>query len=428
MLRKKFYFLIITIILLISVIIFAFVSYFLFTTRGSGFITKLALSNYLKCEDIDIKRIEGSLAQKLSMKDIEIKNLEWLPKDSFLRIQKLDINFTSLSLEGLNADIFNGQIKLPNSDTIHFHGRYRDASLDFNIYTKYIDVREVVDLVSDSKALKNISGKLIDLDIYAKGPYLNPELTGDFQIEEISRNDFFVKNCPTLFTLQFKDIKDELKLYGEVSLNSGVISGPKTAVINLKQSKILFSGDFKKPSFDLKGTSTVEDTKINITLKGAIDKPDLVLSSEPPFPQEYLLVMLATGKSWKGSEDSLSKRHISLDLARDFIDYFAFSGSGKKIAQLLGVNDISFIFEKQKKGVTVKKGISDKVEASYTIEQSWIEEEKEAVSQKIGGEYKITESISLEAQKELRKESKEVQFKEPPQTDDKVFLKYKKRF
>jgi len=146
--------------------------------------------------------------------------------------------------------------------------------------------------------------------------------------------------------------------------------------------------------------------------------------------EERLMVMLATNTGWKGAEESASRGQISADLTKDFIDYFVFSGSGSKIAKLLGISDVSLTFEKRKKGIAVKKAVSEKLDASYAIEQTQAEEkeEKGTATQKIGGEYKVTEELSIGAEKELKQDSKLDQTQDEQKTDDRVIFKYKKKF
>ncbi|KPK39110.1 MAG: hypothetical protein AMJ78_08970 [Omnitrophica WOR_2 bacterium SM23_29] len=424
---KKVYRLIIFIVILIF--LFSFFAYFLFfTTKGSAFLTKKVISKYVDSDRIDIKKIDGTLSRTLIFQDIEIKDLEGLPQGSLIKIQELEVNFMPFNREKLNLEIHNGRLKMPASEPILFYGSYQNGSLDINVYSKYVDVRDTLDLFAEGTALKKISGTIGDLDVYIKGSFIEPKLNGKFEIKRLTRNGFSIVDCPGLFDIILKDIKGELKAYGEIVLKSGIVSGPKTAVIKLQQSKILFDGDTKKPRLDFKGSSTVENTKINIVLKGTFDAPDLKLSSEPPVPQEWLLVMLATGKSWKGVEGALSKGELSADLAKDFIDYFIFSGSGGKIAKKFGISDISLKLDSATKGVKIKKELSDKSELTYGVEQLQTKEEKPTTTHQVGGEYKITESISVGGEKELRQDDKTEQTQDKTKTNDKIFLKYKKEF
>lgn len=404
------------------------VYYFLFTTKGSSFIVKSVLSKYAESKDIDINKITGSLSEKISLQDVEIRDLEALPRGSIIKIQRIDIYFTSFSLQGLNLEIFNGRLNLPKSEIIPFHGTYKNGFLGINIHSNKVTVRELLDLFAKNQTFKKISGEINDLDIYIRGSFLEPKLKGGFRINKLSRNGFSMINCPSIFDVTLKDLKKGVKIYGEVVFTSGTISGARTTVIKLKESRILFSGDPKRASLDIYGDSTIENTKIKIVLRGTFNSPELKLTSEPPLPQERLLVMLVTGKSWKGTEVALGKGQLSVDLVKDFVDYFVFSGSGSKVAQRLGISDISVTFEQQKKGVGVKKAITEKVDANYAVEQSQAKEQSPTTTQKVGAEYKITESVSIETEKEIKQKNRTEQAQDTQKPDDKLMLKFKKEF
>jgi hypothetical protein len=93
------------------------------------------------------------------------------------------------------------------------------------------------------------------------------------------------------------------------------------------------------------------------------------------------------------------------------------------------VSDLSVTFEQEKKGVGVKKAVTEKMDATYSVEQTQQKEGEAATKQKVGGEYKITDSIIVGAEKELKREGKESDAAEnATPADDKVFLKFKKEF
>jgi len=406
----------------------AAVYYFIFATKGSGFITRIVLSNYVDSDSVDIKEIGGSLSHKLVLQNIEFKDLQWLPQGNSLKIQKLEVYLSSFSIEGLNVNIHNGRLNLPGSEAILFYGNYQNASLDITVYSNVLGVRETLDFFAKSSELKNLSGALGNIDINVKGSFLEPDLNGEFHIEKLSRKAFSMANCPGALRIKLKDIKESLKLYGEILLKSGVISGPKTAIINLKESKILFTGDPRKPALDFKGTSAVGDVKIDIALKGTFDKPDLKLTSKPAMSKDRLLVMLATNKTWQSAETAINKQELSADLVKDFLEYFVFSGSGDKIAQQYGIRNILVKYDGKTTGIGATKDISDKTSVSYSVEQQQENGKKASTSHKVGSEYKITETISIGAEKELKQDARTEQTQDGQKTDDKVILKYKKEF
>ncbi|MFC1658829.1 translocation/assembly module TamB domain-containing protein [Candidatus Omnitrophota bacterium] len=428
--RKRIYFLIILGIIFISSLL-AYYSFF--TPSGSSLFIKTALNTYLKTKDIagefKIKTTEGSLSEKTVLRDITIEDLTGLPKASVLKIQRIEISFVSLSTAGLNLDVFNGRLLLPGSNPILFYGGYHNNSFNINLFSKSISVRDFLDIFMEKKTLRELSGIITELDIYLKGAYSEPQFTGELMIENLLFKNFSAMNCPGRFDITVKDFQSRPRLSGEADFGGGVLQGPKTAAVELQEGRIVFSGELQDSQLDFKGSSIVENLKIKIILQGTLDAPVLKLTSEPPMPQGRLLAMLATGKSWKGAEKGLSNGAISADMAMDFIDYFLFSGSGSKLAQRLGISEVSLTLEEQKKGIGVKKTLSDKMEAEYAVEQSQTKEGLVAsTEQKIAGEYKVTGNVSLGAERKIKQDNQTEKEQGPATAEDKVILKYEKEF
>lgn len=427
--RKKPLLIFVAVITGVIFLLSAALFYLVGTTKGSQFLTRFGLSRYVEPEEINIQETKGSLLRGITFKNIEFRDVKGFPPGSIIKIQTLEVVVTSLGLEGITAKVTNGRLKLPSSDPILFYGKYEQGLLNLNVYTKRADVRAILDAFPEGDALKKLSGTVSDFDVYIKGTLFQPMIKGMFTVETLYRKGFSMKDCPVVFEVNLKDIKDNLKVYGEITLKKGTVSGRKTAKVELRESKIFFSGNPTIPSLDVKGTSYVEKTTINIVLRGTMEAPEIKLTSEPPKTETQLLLMLATGRSWKSAEGTLRTGKLSPDIVSDFVDYFVFAGRGSKVAQHLGVSELSLIYDEQKKGIAVKKTLSDKVEASYGIEQAQQKKEQKATTtHKVGGEVKATESISVGVEREVQQdESKDTQGTEL-QTKDKIYLKYKKEF
>jgi len=425
--KKKNLLLILLIVIITTFLTFLVTFHLFFTANGLNLVTKFLLSRYAPREDIEIKKIEGTITRALSLQDISLENLKLLPPGSIVEVKKIDLDVNPFDLEGAYVNINGGKIRIPKADPILFHGAYANGSLELNIYSKSVGISDIRNFFNDNTALRNINGAINDIDMFVNGSLQEPELTGRFYIERLTRNIVSIVNSPVSLNLRFKDIKQDLKMFGEIILEDGVVSGPKTAVIKLQESKILFNGDPKEPTFGLKGLSNVEGTKINITLKGTIKEPDIKLSSEPSFPKERLLLMLATNKSWKMTEGALVKGQMSPDVTRDFLDYFLFAGSGGKLAQYFGLKDLTFQLNGKTKGVGVKKDITNNLDLSYSVEKEQVKEKNGSAVQKLGSGYKLTDTIAVEAERELKQE-KANEGQDEATSDDKVLLKYKKSF
>ncbi|MDD5154992.1 MAG: translocation/assembly module TamB domain-containing protein [Candidatus Omnitrophica bacterium] len=387
--------------LLLAMVLFfifiAFMAYFLiFTPQGARLITGKIIPGVIGAKKIEFRKLDGSIFNKATFEDLRIEGLKYLPDESVVAIRRLELSLPFPFMQGLQAQMHNGKILLPHSQPIFMRGGLKGGELDLNLYAKDIDLKNISGLFPGSNILNKISGKSGVLDIYIKGALSKPVFTGTFKIGSIIHNGFSLLNCPGSFTLDLARTGNEIKLKGEVRIQEGLIHGPNAVVITMDNSRVLFSGDPLTPEFDLKGNSKIGKVRINIVLRGTPDKPELILTSRPPLPQERLLIMLVTGKGWSGLESAVTKGAISADLASDFIDFFVLGGSAGKIAQGLGISDISVKLDEHKTGIGITK--------------------------------EVYENISVEAQKELKQGNKTGAAQGDQETNDNVMLKFRKEF
>lgn len=413
-------------LILVSIFSVALFYFLIFTPHGAGLIARRILPRVIGAGKIEFKEINGSLFNKIIFGDLRLEGLKWLPPNSTLTIRRFELSL--FLIKGMRAEIRNGKILIPDSRPIFLRGNLQRGALNLNVYSKGAGLKSIIGLFPGSHLFNKVSGTADVLDIYIKGSLSEPVFSGTFRIDKLIHEGFSVLDCPGSLVLSLTRANNEIKLKGEVVINQGLIRGPNAVAIKLDNGKILFSGNPLKPKFDLKGNSRVGNVKIDITLRGTLNNPELILVSEPPLSQEKLLVMLTTGKKWAGVETALNKGIISPDLAVDFIDFFVLGGSGSKIAQQFGISDISLKFDKQTKGIELKKDVFDKASIGYGIEQSQTKEKQTSINQKVSGEYKITESISVGAEKDLKQEDRSDETQNKPQADDKVMLKFKKKF
>ncbi|MFH1782552.1 MAG: translocation/assembly module TamB domain-containing protein [Candidatus Omnitrophota bacterium] len=396
--NRKIYLIIIlaVIIAIISSIYFLF-----FTSIGSSSLVKYVISRYLDSSTVDFKDAEGNISKAVTINDISITDLEGFPEGSILEIKSLELSIRSFDIEGIYLDIKNARLTVPGEDPLFFYGTCKDNSLDFNLYSSSLDIKTIIELL-DLKTLSSVSGDLSELDLYISGSLLEPRIGGKFKIDQGKYDLFSIKNAPVSFNIKLRDIPTDLSMSGEITIISGDISGPKTAKVALENSKIFFNKDPKNPSLSLKGASTVGNTSIKITLNGTMKKPDIILSSDPPLPKEKLLLMLATNRSWDGVEAALQQGQVSTEAVREFMNYFVFSGSGSRLTESLGLKGVSFKFDESTKGIGLKKDLTGKAEVNYAIEESYKKDGDPSSTQKIGTDYKLTDTLSVGAEKEIK--------------------------
>ncbi len=410
---------------------FLVTGYFLLTTSGSNRIIRYLLSAHGESENVFFKTVKGNLMQGLSYEEIRVLNVRGLPPESVLTIQEFQVAFHSLNRRDVEIGIHNGKFLFPHAEyPILFGGSYRNRMLDVNIYSKGVEVRDILDLFSEEGILRYFAGTIGDIDAYIKGSLGSPEVSGAFVLKQFSFKEFNVMECPVSFKLRFEDMGERLKVYGEVQFHSGDLIS-RNAKVELAESSFFFAGDPENPTLHLAGRSKIQDIHMDISLQGTFENPELNLGSDPPLPQEELLLTLATGRRWRGMETNLSQGQIPLDLAKDFLDYFTSAGGGNSIARRFGLEGVSLTYDAQTGGVGVQKSVAGKAELRYQVERQEAElmREQPVMTQKLGAEYKVTDSISINAEQETQRQEVETSLvKEEPRRDSKVWLKYKKKF
>ncbi|MBF0253317.1 MAG: translocation/assembly module TamB domain-containing protein, partial [Candidatus Omnitrophica bacterium] len=304
---------------------------------------------------------------------------------------------------------------------------YENGEVDVSVYANESGVASMLDFFAETSALKRIIGTFKDVDIDIKGSFLDPEIQGSFFVTKLSMNKFLMTNCMGKLDLKLTDIKDNIKINGDIALENGQISGPKTAIINLGESKIIFTGSHEKPSLELRGTALVEDVNISILLKGTFEKPDLKITSKPVIDQDRILLMLATNKTWKSAVTAVNEQELSTDIAKDFLDYFIFSGTGNKMAEKYGIRDILVSYDGSSAGIGAKKDITANTAITYSVAKG-LKETNPQMSQKVGAEYAITTNVMISGEKEIKMNNAADQTQNDQKSDDNVMLKFKKDF
>lgn len=401
--------------------------YFFCTTRGSSFIARALLLRFFEGATITRQRAEGNLLRCVVLHDVEIRNPGKLPKDSVIKIQQLDIRLSFLRPAKVSLTVYNARVTIPGSETIYCSGKYQAGFLDFNVYSKRLYINDaVIALLPQSEDLRGIACLIDDPDFYIKGMASSLQISGTLHIAKLSRDIFLLQDCPISLNLKLGGAQNADSLNGELSSTSGLIS-TRDVDISLQQSKVLFSGNPMVPMLDLKGVTAIEGVKINIRLKGSMDKPALRLNSEPPLPEYQLMIMLVTGKSWKSVVSATDQRALTPDVFVDFIDYFALGNSGGALARKLGISDFSVKFGEQTKGVEVKKDLTQKMGLSYGVEETQVKDKLPEIEHKVGASYEIMNGVTVVGEKGFKQVNPDTA-QNQTEANDKVYLEIKKKF
>ena len=402
-----------------------------------------------KVSVVTVNRVQGQLFQQLSFRDIRLEGIQGLPPGSVLDVQRIDVVGLLRqppSLQTLAIDVFNGRLGLPESDRIVFSGALQDGRVEAALYASHLSVGEILKAFSTSSAARWLSGSVEDADLRITGMWTDPAIHGAFRVRSLSHGRLTLTDCPVTASLRVQGLPVLPQLHGELAVRSGNVAS-STTVVALQPSRLLFTGDPGTPSYDLRGSSTVARTAITVTLKGTLQQPELHLTSQPPMAEEWLLIMLATGKSWEGGGETLSQGRVSTELAADFVDYFVFGGSGSRLAQRFGISNLALTYDPERKRVGVTTTIADRValiaetnqpEAAAGPDRTQPGQPAAPVTYTVGAEYQLTDTASVELEGERAvsparptptgTDSSAATTAPQTQTADSVLLKIKKRF
>jgi hypothetical protein len=361
-------------------------SYILFTASGGRFIILRFLDSYHAPFDAYVERMDGSLAQQIVLHNIELKNIKYWPDDVVVRIQKADIYFTSFDPKSLNIEVHSARLFSPSFGTVVIDAIYQDSRLEADIFSACLETGEIGRLFSQLAFLKNSSGVVSSLDVIVKGALRSLESSGTLRIDAFAKDAFSLKDISVNFNLKMQDVMRSLRLTGDVSIEKGTVILPR-ATFYLQSGKISFAGDPANPFLELRGVASLEGAEVKAVLMGYMAKPDLRLTSDPPMPQEKLLMMLLTG-----------------------------------------IGDISFKYDEQAKVFSLKKEVIGNVGVSYGVEQEQTQGAGLAATQKFGMSCRVADNIFVEGEKELQPESAPGNQTQARLSYDTIFLKYKKKF
>ncbi len=407
---KKFFILLLGVLIFIS----AACAYILLVPAGSAWLTGMVFSRLAPGYDPDPSQTRGTLFHGMSYRNLEIP-LHPYPQFSegyVLRIERFELGLDGLRLRDIVAEAHNVRLVVPLSDPLVLSGELRGGKLDVNIYARAVSLDQIRAFVPDlPRSWQAYEGTLSEVDVYIRGPLDNIEISGRLKIDTVKNNDFTARDIQADVQTELKPAGAQANLGGFIDGTGGTLRGPRTALVHLEKGRLTFDPLHPDdPTLNITAWAKVERTKINIRLDGRLNDPQIVLTSQPPMPQPRLLIMLATDKSWGGTETALFDRKIPVGLAKDFLDYFVFSGTGSRLAQKFGIKDFFINYNKDVQGFGVTKSLTDSVDAIYEMEQRpTATDGKVTREHKVGGSLRIQDNLSITAKQGFKQNSSESQ-------------------
>ncbi len=418
-------------LLVAFVVLAGAVAFFLVMPQGARVSLRAASTYFLGPEQMAYERCEGSLWRGVRIFNLQAIAPSFLPAGSIVRVQELDVSLARAAFNGLDVMLDNARILAPGADPVVLNGRLSRGRYHAEIYSSSLDLDVLRKVIRHFRNPPPLKGELKSLDLQLTGTLEKPELAGVFVVGHIPKGGFLLRDAPVSCALYFSRTSGLWGTYGTLDIHGGILQAPR-ALLHLGESRLTFSGDPANPELDVHATATVARVHIDISAKGTRSKPDVRLVSDPPLPEEQLLLMLTTGKKWNLAGVSAGGRKMTPELAGDFIDYFFFGGAGSRVAGFFGFSGISYKLDQTKQGVTFNRDLSDKLDVGYGVAVANTPDEahQRALTQTLEGEYRVTDKVTLGAQKEILplQQGTEPSTSARPTPDDRVFLKYRTQF
>ncbi len=404
--------------------------YLTHTTQGAKWFFDFLGKRYLGAQSFKYRAMEGTLADGIRLSNVRIADLDRFMVRNLVLIQHLDVMMPGFNIENMIIKVRNGRIKFPLSDPIGFYGVFQNGEMNFNAYCGIIDVREIVTVVKNQLSLHNLQGTASKASMTIRGPFTQPVLRGEFLLEDFRYLGFSLAQLPASFQYTVSRGPDSLLWNGELTVPSGLVTSRLTK-IELSPSRLIFNGPFKNPGLDIAGSSKVNQTLINISLKGTKLKPELNVTSNPPKPKNMLMVMLATGQELVVPQGGPSNERIFSGSDREFIDYFTFSSEGVS-PNAVGVTDFAVNMQDNLRWLGIKRRVTNQLKVGINLQETRATTGDTAdVTRSVGGEVQVADSITLGVDKKVTDASTATDSPTDAQSKDggmDVMIKYKKSF
>jgi|GEM_PF-6855734 len=292
---------------------------FLTTTWGAKLITPYLIKYYVPFCDISVERYEGTIEKGLSLKHVTINHIPTM-KEGVIHIQEIYLQIPWVHLDQMAIKAINGRVDLVSSDPIIFNGTRINNTISGNCYAHSIDAHQVLSVLGYDDLAKSIHGFISNPDFEISGIGNVPHFVGHFFVDNIVYKDTSVQDGFGRLDVTIMSLGLVPSMTGFIILESALVKTNKIN-IDLTTSKVGFKGNVDQLFLDIHGSSKVEDIEVDMAIKGSLQKPQLIFNSDPPMPEEEILIALVTGKKWSEIENERSSSE-GFGLRRKLTDNF----------------------------------------------------------------------------------------------------------
>ncbi len=432
---KSFLFSVTRITLAVTVLLAVGVSWIFMTTSGATFTFNLMRSIYGLPFNVESVRIEGSIQKGLVFHDVVLTQLRSFPQDVQVLIQRISLKIDGLDRHQVTADVVNARLIVPNSDPVVIQGSWTNGILKANCFARTLDIGRFTTLLPVRMNLSRLSGFANRVDLFIKMDDDKLTLDAKLFVDRIKYKTTIVSQGPGEFHIDIRcstKLFAECQMIGEASMTEGIVQARRISM-DLSPSKVFFKGDPLNPQLNINATSLIDKMVIDVGFRGTLKNPELVLSSDPPYPRDMLLVMMATGKSWQGSSSLTNQNDMSGEVVADFVDYLLLGGQGGNFATRYGLSEYS---DADSKRIGLKTSLTQDVRLGFEIEQLPSQRGETGIfSQKVEGEVDVTDRVSVNVSKKVLPQQNTHDplndrgaASEKDKGEAQIYLKYQNRF
>ena len=412
------------------------------TPWGARYLVNRATEGLLGPGRVSWDSFDGNLVQGVMVRHLEIRDPGFFPAGSVVRIQTLSVRLKHFTgINDLVVDVDNARLFPPGRESVVARGHWEDGVVSANIYARSLDLADVRAVLVRYIDLVPFKGSCSDIDLVASGRWDKPAVRGTFRIDRLVLNQFILEQTPVRADLTLARGVLRWDMFGRMYLDGGHWIGA-AAPVTIHSGALIFTGRPSRPDIDIVASARVSHTDSAMMVKGSRLNPKVDLTSDPPYPREQLLLMLATGKRWAvmdntasvpgtpGSPDIPGQQHMKPELTANIVDYLLFGGSRSDLIHALGFSDISLMADDKKQGVTLSKDLTQRLDVGYGVELGTDTRNQKELTQRLESEYHLSNRLTVGLQKELKgaqdATGRPVEPTDAP--DDRVYMKYRTSF
>ncbi|NLE64591.1 MAG: hypothetical protein GX606_01600 [Elusimicrobia bacterium] len=399
------------------------------TGPGAGVIARPSISVLTGGGDTTWETIRGNLLKGVTITNMEVRRVSFLPEEAVLRVGELHLKASSADVFSWQMCFLNARILLPDADPLVADGRLEEGRWVVNIHTRTLAIRRILEFFPGLAHVSRVSGDLEAVELSIDAFEEEIRLAGTLRVKSGRYGDNLLEDADLHIDLILAPGASRWSLRGKVVILSGDLV-TLHARTRLARSQITIGQDPLDPELDINGRARVGKTSVDIKVTGTRRDPVLSLTSDPPRSREELLLLLTTGKAWGGVDGALDTGKMTPQMSADLVDYFLFGGAGRRLGRVVGLDRISVNMDPQSQGISLRKDVTGALGIDYGLERELKEDQTVRYRHRLSGEYDLTDRLTIGLQKELLPGS---QAAGPDETgigrpDDRFYWRYRQAF